>query len=100
VAVEGSASPGWSVAGHHPHRIIGPNPLLKAYVAERLPLIPSSPRIVTPISPFFSSLLSCSLSRVRTQLFVAAAAEGAGSEVRTAGDRTRRRRLNKLSWAD
>ena len=28
-----------------------------------------------------------------------AAAEGAGSEVRTAGDRTRRRRLNKLSCA-
>jgi hypothetical protein len=32
-------------------------------------------------------------------IFVSAAAEGAGSEVRTAGDRTRRRRLNKLSCA-
>jgi hypothetical protein len=49
---------------------------------------------------FFSSLLSCSLSRVQAQLFVSAAAEGAGSEERTAGDRTRRRRLNKLSCAD
>src|SRR5258707_10626973 len=46
------------------------------------------------------ALLSCSLSRVQTQLFVSAAAEGAGSEERTAGDRTRRRRLNKLSCAD
>jgi hypothetical protein len=45
-------------------------------------------------------LFSCSLSRVQTQLFVSAAAEGAGSEERTAGDRTRRRRLNKLSCAD
>jgi len=45
-------------------------------------------------------LLSCSLSRVRTQLFVSAAAEEVGLEVRTAGDRTRRRRLNKLSCAD
>src|SRR6266481_2227844 len=49
---------------------------------------------------FFRILLSCSLSRVQTQLFVSAAAEGAGSEERTAGDRTRRRRLNKLSCAD
>src|SRR6266404_6518395 len=55
---------------------------------------------MTPIWAFFSSLLSCSLSRVQTQLFVSAAAEGAGSEERTAGDRTRRRRLNKLSCAD
>ena len=44
--------------------------------------------------------LTCSLSRVQTQLFVSAVAEGAGSEERTAGDRTRRRRLNKLSCAD
>src|SRR6266404_2326143 len=49
---------------------------------------------------FSASCLSCSLSRVQTQLFVSAAAEGAGSEERTAGDRTRRRRLNKLSCAD
>jgi hypothetical protein len=48
----------------------------------------------------FLNLLSCSLSRVQTQLFVSAAAEGASSEERTAGDRTRRRRLNKLSCAD
>jgi hypothetical protein len=33
-------------------------------------------------------------------LIVSAAAEDVGSEVRTAGDRTRRRRLNKLSCAD
>jgi len=33
-------------------------------------------------------------------IFVSAAAEEVGSEVRTAGDRTRRRRLNKLSCAD
>src|ERR1700758_1400010 len=51
-------------------------------------------------SPIYDGLLSCSLSRVQTQLFVSAAAEGAGSEERTAGDRTRRRRLNKLSCAD
>jgi len=45
-------------------------------------------------------LLSCSRSRVRTQLFVSAVAGRAGSEERTAGDRTRRRRLNMLSCAD
>src|SRR6516162_11345651 len=33
-------------------------------------------------------------------IFVSAAAEEVGSEVRTAGDRTRRRRLSKLSCAD
>ena len=53
---------------------------------------------------FFRTPLSCSLSRVRTrvrpQLFVSAAAEEVGSEVRTAGDRTRRRPLSKLSSAD
>jgi len=43
--------------------------------------------------------LSCSLSRVRARLFVSAGAEGAGSGVRTAGDRIRRRRFNKLSCA-
>ena len=43
--------------------------------------------------------LSCSLSRVRARLFVSAGTEGAGSGVRTAGDRIRRRRLNKLSCA-
>src|ERR1700756_2562229 len=58
----------------------------------------SSARKIAP-SPK-CGLLSCSLSRVQTQLFVSAAAEGAGSEERTAGDRTRRRRLNKLSCAD
>ena len=53
-----------------------------------------------PNRDFFRTLLSCSLSRVQRQLFVSAVAEGAGSEERTAGDRTRRRRLNKLSCAD
>ena len=47
-----------------------------------------------------AAALTCSLSRVRTQIFVSAAAEEAGVEVRTAGNRTRRRRLNKLSCAD
>src|SRR5215469_1800948 len=46
-----------------------------------------------------AKLLSCSLSRVRARLFVSAGAEGAGSGVRTAGDRIRRRRFNKLSCA-
>src|SRR5215471_14219002 len=54
---------------------------------------------VATLSAFFRILFSCSLSRVRTQFFVSTAAEGAGLEVRTAGDRTRRRRLNKLSCA-
>src|SRR5262249_6945639 len=88
------------------------NPLLKIYIAEKTA---ANPVITAHSHPhfslqgitmrkfgnlFFSSLLSCSLSRVQTQLFVSAAAEGAGSEERTAGDRTRRRRLNKLSCAD
>ena len=53
---------------NHPQRVIGPDPLLKIYVAERLPQIVSSPRIVTPFPhpkdhnaqispPFFSTLL-------------------------------------------
>src|SRR5262249_15790576 len=47
---------------------------------------------------------SAACSHVRFQgsgrkIFVSAAAGRVGSEVRTAGDRTRRRRLNKLSYA-
>ena len=47
---------------------------------------------------FFSSLFSCSLSRDGAQLFVRVSG-WCRFLMRTAGDRTRRRRLNKLSCA-
>ena len=52
----------------------------------------------SPSVSFFSSLLSCSLSRSWAQ-FCVPQWRRADDGVRTAGDRTRRRRLNKLSCA-
>jgi hypothetical protein len=52
-----------------------------------------------PGQPLFSNLLSCPHSRARTRLFVRSWGGCCRRGVRGAGDRTRRRRLNKLSCA-
>src|SRR6185437_4786591 len=48
---------------------------------------------------FFSSLLSCSHSRESAQFFLRRRGQRRSLYAHTAGDRTRRRRLNKLSCA-
>jgi hypothetical protein len=65
-------------------------------IAETKKLADKEPRISDAI---LDQLLSCSLSRDLGTVIRSAMADGAGRGVRRAGDRARRRRLNKLSCA-
>ena len=74
-----------------------PAPNRRACHTPKIPNLPAKTD-AEPLTQFFSSLFSCSLSRGSAQFFTPPL-RTAPIVVRTAGDRTRRRRLNKLSCA-